>query len=144
MKKARCSRREARTPKAGREASNESNVWGTGGNGDSSKRTVDVRVEPVGASGMPPIERKEGEENSPAFWLQFANGSPERLVEKNTAIFAAKVIVDETIGRGLGNQAIVAFKSERTTVADVLAVIERLCGGPAGWQHLQRKAQLAE
>jgi hypothetical protein len=34
----------------------------------------------------------------------------------------------------------VAFKSEQTTVADVLAVIDRLCGGPTGWQHLQKKA----
>jgi len=47
---------------------------------------------------------------------------------------------NETIGRGLGNQAIIAFKSEQPTVADVLSVIERLCGGPAGWQTLQCKA----
>ena len=56
----------------------------------------------------------------------------------------ASTIVNETVGRGLGNQAIVAFKNEPITVADVLAVIERLCGGPAGWQHLQRKAGLSK
>jgi hypothetical protein len=45
------------------------------------------------------------------------------------------------VGHGLGNQAIVAFKSEPIAVSDVLSVIERLCGGPAGWQYLQRKAK---
>ena len=53
-----------------------------------------------------------------------------------------KSIVNETVGRGIGNQAIVAFKSEQPKLADVLAVIDRLCGGPAGWQRLQKKASV--
>jgi hypothetical protein len=117
------------------------------GNGERSTlgvdRTVDVEARPVTAEALAPIERKEGEEKSSAFWALFASGTGERLVEKSTAIFVAKVIVDETVGRGLGNQVVVAFKSEAITVSDVLAVIDRLCGGPAGWQHLQRKARVA-
>jgi hypothetical protein len=59
-------------------------------------------------------------------------------------IVKISAIVNEAVGRGLGHQAIVAFKTtEPITVADVLAVIERLCGGPSGWQHLQKKAQIA-
>jgi hypothetical protein len=87
-----------------------------------------------------PIVRKEGEENSVAFWNLFVSGSSDRIVEKATAIFVAKSVVDEALGAGRGNPAIGAFKNEKPTVADVLAVIERLCGGPAGWQRLQKKA----
>jgi hypothetical protein len=115
------------------------------GNGDGhGERTVDVEAEAVKPEELAPIVRKEGDQNSSAFWALFAGGTGERPVEKSTAIFVVKAIVDETVGRGIGNQAIVAFKSERTTVADVLAVIDRLCGGPAGWQHLQRKARLSK
>ena len=64
-------------------------------------------------------------------------------MSKEVAIYVAATIVNETIGHGFGNQAIVAFKSEPITVSDVLSVIERLCGGPAGWQLMQRKAKLA-
>jgi hypothetical protein len=107
-------------------------------NGEEHPR-VDVRAED-----LTPITRKEGDENSSAFWALFADGPGERSVEKACAIFVAKTLVDETVGRGIGNQAIVAFKMEQPTVADVLAVIDRLCGGPAGWQHLQRKAGLSK
>jgi hypothetical protein len=48
------------------------------------------------------------------------------------------------LAAGSATQAIVAFKTEPITVSDVLAVIERLCGGPAGWQLLQRKAGLSD
>jgi hypothetical protein len=88
----------------------------------------------------PSIVRRDGEERSSAFWAQFASGSSDRIVEKATAIFVAKSVVDEVLGTGRGNPAIGAFKNEKPTVADVLAVIERLCGGPAGWQRLQKKA----
>jgi hypothetical protein len=68
-------------------------------------------------------------------------GASDRIVEKSTAIYVAKTIVDEAVGGGRGNQAIVAFKAEPVTVSDVLAVIDRFCGGtPVGWQLLQRKA----
>jgi hypothetical protein len=111
------------------------------GNGQKEK-VVDVSSEPVTEPSVPEpaIVRKEGQEKSAAFWAQFC-GDPERAVEKSTAIFVAKAITDQTVGRGISNQAIVAFgKSETITVADVLAVIEKLCGGPAGWQLLQKKA----
>jgi hypothetical protein len=114
----------------------------TGGNGEG-KRTVEVEVDAVKAEELAPIVRKEGEENSPVFWARFAGGTGERRVDKATAIFAVKVIVDEVCGAGRGNQALVAFKTEPIDVADVISVIERLCGGPAGWQHLQKKAGLA-
>ena len=59
---------------------------------------------------------------------------PQRLwgtaASKAVAIYVAVTIVNETVGRGFGNQAIVAFKSEPITVSDVLSVIERLSGGP--------------
>jgi hypothetical protein len=115
------------------------------GNGDSGKRTVDVEVLPsVKPEDLTPISRKEGEENSATFWNQFASGALERPVDKATAIYVAKTIVDEVLGVGRGNQAIVSFKQEPIAVADVISVIERLCGGPAGWQHLQRKAGLSK
>jgi hypothetical protein len=113
------------------------------GHGAGGQRTVEVQAEPVEKSEdlAPPISRKEGEEKPSVFWNLFASGERERIVEKATAIYVVKTIVDETVGRGLGNQAIVAFKHEPITVADVLAAIERLCGGsPAGWQTIQRKA----
>jgi hypothetical protein len=114
------------------------------GNGEG-QRTVDVTPSPVEKPEDPaPIVRKEGDEKSSAFWALFASGTGERLVEKACAIFVAKTIVDETVGRGLGNQAIVMIKNDPTTIADVLSVIERLCGSPAGWQHLQRKAGLSK
>jgi hypothetical protein len=113
------------------------------GNGNGqAQRTVDVRALPVKKpEELAPITSKE---DKPEFWFQFASGSDERAVSKEVAIHVASTIVNETVGRGRGNQAIVAFKSEQPTIADVLAVIERLCGGPAGWQHLQRKAGLSK
>jgi len=114
------------------------------GNGDG-ERTVDVEAEPIKKpEDLTPIIRKEGDQNSSAFWALFAGGTGERTVEKACATFVAKTIVEETVGRGISNQAIVAFKSEKPTVADVLAVIDRLCGGPAGWQLLQKKANVAK
>jgi hypothetical protein len=113
------------------------------GNGNAEgQRTTDIYPEPVKQVGLVPIVRKEGDERSSVFWSSFVSGSGERPVELASAIFVTKSIVDETVGRGLGQQALVAFKSEEPTVADVLAVIERLCGGPAGWQRLQQKANL--
>jgi hypothetical protein len=38
------------------------------GNGDSGKRTVEVEVEAIKPEDLAPIVRKEGEENSSAFW----------------------------------------------------------------------------
>jgi hypothetical protein len=112
------------------------------GNGDSGKRTVDVQAEPVEKpEELPPITVKE---DKPEFWFQFASGSGERPVSKEVAIYVASTIVNETVGRGIGNQALVSFKSEQPTVADVLAVIDRLCGGPAGWQRLQKRAGVAK
>jgi hypothetical protein len=111
---------------------------GTLGNGNGH-RTVDIQAEPVGKplEDLAPITIKA---DKPEFWFAFASGSGERPVSKDVAIYVAATIVNETVGRGIGNQAIVAFKSDPVTVSDVLAVIDRLCGGPAGWQHLQRKA----
>jgi hypothetical protein len=109
------------------------------GNGEG-QHTHDVQAEPVKAEELSPIVRKEGDENSSAFWANFVSGTGERRVDKATAIFAVKVIVDEVCGVGRGNQALVAFKTELVAVEDVLSVIEKLCGGPAGWQHLHRKA----
>jgi hypothetical protein len=108
-----------------------------GGNGEG-RRTVDVEAEQVKEpENLAPITDKG---DTPAFWNQFASGSGERLVSKEVAIYVAATIVNETVARGIGNQAIVSFKSgEPITVAAVLAVIERL-SGPAGFQLLQRKA----
>jgi len=109
---------------------------GSSGNGEGP-RTVDVEAVGTEVKDLTPITDKE---DTPTFWRQFASGPGERSVSKEVAVYAAATIVNEALGRGLGHQAIVAFKSERVTLADVLAVIERLCGGPAGWQLLQRKA----
>jgi hypothetical protein len=105
-------------------------------------RTVDIQAEPVEKQpeDLAPITTKK---DRPEFWFQFASGSGERTVSKEVAIYVVATIVNETVGRGLGQQAIVAFNSEPITVADVISVIERLCGGPAGWQHLQKKANLS-
>jgi hypothetical protein len=113
---------------------------GQGNGNGSGVRTVDVQAEPVEKppEDLTPITSKD---DKPEFWFQFC-GSGERAVSKEVAIYVAATIVNETVGRGLGQQAIVAFKTEPIKVADVLSVIERLCGGPAGWQHLQRKANL--
>jgi hypothetical protein len=44
--------------------------------------------------GRPPIVRKEGDENSSAFWNLFANAQDQdRAVDKATAISVAKTIV---------------------------------------------------
>jgi hypothetical protein len=113
------------------------------GNGNGSgPRTVDIPPSPVEKEALPPIVRKEGDENSSAFWGLFARAQDqERGVEKATAIYVTKTIVDEAVGGGRGNQAIVSFKTEPITIGDVISVIERLCGGnPAGWQRLQRRA----
>ena len=65
----------------------------------------------------------------------------ERTVEKGTAIYVTKTVVDEATGVGRGNQAVVAFKDDPITISDVLATIDRLSGGsPGSWQLLQRKA----
>jgi hypothetical protein len=107
------------------------------GNGHRSR---DIQAEPVEKEALPSIVRKAGDENSSAFWNLFASGASERLVDKATAIFVTALIVSETLGAGRGHQAITAFKSEQPTVGDVLCVIDRLCGGSAGQQLLQRKA----
>jgi len=109
------------------------------GNGEG-QRNVDAQAEPIRKpENLAPITSKE---DKPEFWFQFASGSGERVVSKETAIYVAATIVNEAISpHGRGNQAIVAFKTEPITVGDVLQTIDRLCGGsPAGWQHLQRKA----
>ena len=108
------------------------------GNGEG-QRTVDIAAVATEVKDLAPITDKE---DTPAFWRQFASGSGERSVSKEVAVYAAATIVNEALGRGLGHQAIVAFKSERVTVADVLAVIDRLCDGPAGWQLIQKKSKL--
>jgi hypothetical protein len=113
------------------------------GNGDG-QRPMDIQAEPVKTpEDLAPIVRKAGDEHSAAFWNQFASGDSEQFVDKATAIFVTALIVSETLGAGRGHQAITAFKSEQPTVGDVLCVIDRLCGGSAGQQLLQRKANLA-
>lgn len=91
-------------------------------------------AEPLAKVVGPPITHKAGDERSPSFWSLFASGEPEQPVEKRTAVFVAKTIVDEAVGGARGNAAITAFKNDQITVSDVLATIDRLCGGPAGWQ----------
>jgi hypothetical protein len=115
---------------------------GNGNGHGQSQRTVDVQAESVKKPEEPaPITSKE---DKPEFWFQFASGSGERTVSKEVAIYVAATIVNEAVSPyGRGNQAIVAFRTEPITVADVLSVIEQLCGGPAGWQLMQRKAKLA-
>jgi hypothetical protein len=105
------------------------------------QRTVDVQAEPVKKPDLTPIVRKEGDENSSAFWLQFVSGDDQRTITRETTNYVIKTIVCESVGPRYSNQPI-TFGTEPITVADVLAVIERL-SGPAGWQHLQRKAGLA-
>jgi hypothetical protein len=110
------------------------------GNGEGP-RTVELEAEPASrAAELAPIERRAGDEQRPTFWLQFVSSDGERRVEKNCAIFVTKMITDEVVGRGRGNQAIVAFKNDPITVGEVISVIEKLCGGPSGFQLLQRKA----
>jgi len=82
--------------------------------------------------------RKEADRICNAIFPKFH----DRAVDEATAIFVVRTIVSESIGPRYGNQPIV-FKNDPVTVSDVLAVIDRLCGGsPDGWQLLQRKAQL--
>ena len=83
------------------------------GNGDGngnghSERTMDVEAEPAKQEELAPITSKG---DKPEFWAQFC-GSDERPVSKDVAIYVAATIVNETVGRGLGNQAIVAFKKD--------------------------------
>jgi hypothetical protein len=115
---------------------------GCGNGNGSGAHTVDIQAEPVEKphEELAPIVRKEGDENSSAFWNLFASGASERFVDKATAILVTALIVSETLGAGRGHQAITAFKSEQPTVGDVLCVIDRLCGGSAGQQLVQRKA----
>jgi hypothetical protein len=112
---------------------------GAVGNGNGH-RTVDIQAEPVEKEALPPIVRKEGDENSSTFWANFVSGTGERQVDKATAIYVVKTVVDEVCGAGPGNQALVAFRTDSVTASDVLCVIDRLCGGSAGQQLLQRKA----
>jgi hypothetical protein len=106
-------------------------------NGNDNGKVVEVEAvtEPETVVEQP-ISHKEGDENSQAFWHQFC-GDGERLVEKDAAVFVVKTIVTEAVGQHRCRR--VAFKSEPFTVADVLTMIEKL-SGPAGWQHLQRRA----
>jgi hypothetical protein len=109
-----------------------------GGNGEG-QRTMDVEVLPAKpVAELAPISTKAGSER-PEFWRQFC-GSDERPVSKDVAIYVVATIVNEAVGRGIGNQAIVEFKNEPVTIANVLSVIEKLCGGPVGFQHLQKRA----
>ena len=102
------------------------------GNGEESPSVPAVQLAPI-------VHRK-GDEKSAAFWRQFASGASDRLVDKATAIYVVSCVVNATIGGGRGNQAIVMIKEDPTTVADVLSTIEKLCGGPGGWQTLQKRA----
>ena len=86
---------------------------------------------------LPPIVRKEGDENRESFWFQFTDGDGSRLVEKRTALFTVKQIVFESVGPRYCQS--VVFDSETITVRDVLRAIERL-SGPAGWQLILRKS----
>jgi hypothetical protein len=82
---------------------------------------------PEQSAAQPPIVRKDGDENSPAFWNQFVSGDGQRTVEKTTAVFAVKAVVCESVGPRFASQPI-AFGTEPITVADVLATIEKLSG----------------
>ena len=100
------------------------------GNGDGQrKRTIDVQAEPVKPDDLAPITSKE---DKPEFWFQFVSGSGERPVSKAVAIYVAVTIVNETVGRGFGNQAIVAFKNDPVTVSDVLS-FNRAALWRTGW-----------
>jgi hypothetical protein len=112
------------------------------GNGGDNGKVVEAEAtvtEPETVIEQQPISYKDGDETSQMFWSQFC-GVGERAVEKTTAVYVAGTIIDETVGRNRGQR--VMFKDESITVADVLAMIERL-SGTAGWQHLQRRAGYA-
>jgi hypothetical protein len=121
---------------------------GTGNGNGQKQRILDVQAaevkpaEAVKPENLAPITTKA---DKPEFWFQFVSGSGERTVSKEVAIYVAATIVNEAVTPyGRGNQAITAFKTEPISISDVLAVIDRLCeGSPAGWQLLQRKAQVA-
>src|SRR5262249_54867881 len=84
------------------------------GNGEG-QRAHYVQTEPVKLEDLTPITAKE---DKPEFWLQFASGPGERPVSKEVAVFVAATIANEAVGRGVGHQAITAFKSDLVTISD--------------------------
>jgi hypothetical protein len=119
------------------------------GNGATKKEQAAdaVEVEAERPAAQPPeplaavITHKAGDAVRPIFWHQFVTGSGERLVEKDTALFVLKVVVDGALGGGASQRVKLDFADDKVTVGDVLAAIERL-SGTLGWQWMVKKAEL--
>jgi hypothetical protein len=111
------------------------------GNGDVRGKDVAVVVLPsVKTEELAPIVRKEGDENSSAFWNQFVTGDSTRPVERATAVFVVRTVVSERLGAHRCGE--IRLEGGTVTVEDVLHLIDKKVGtgDPAGWRHLLKKA----
>jgi hypothetical protein len=84
----------------------------------------------------PPITHSENDAQNPAFWRRLVTSPPECKIAKNTAVFAARTLLQQVMGYR-ANRMEVVFTDDPVTVEDLFALLEKL-GGPASWQKAQQ------
>jgi hypothetical protein len=87
----------------------------------------------------PPViaHRGESDVQNQGFWRTLVTSSPESKVARETAIFAIRQLLMQTLGYKAHRMQI-NFANDPTTVEDLFATLERLSGGPSGWQLAQK------
>jgi hypothetical protein len=68
---------------------------------------------------------------------RFGSCDPQTPVARETAIFAIRVLLVQTIGYK-AHRTEIAFSNDPVTVEELFGTLEKLCGGPAGWQAAQK------
>jgi hypothetical protein len=111
--------------------------------GNGEKVRCEVEAEPVVeqpvSRGVEPalLRHKVGDEKRPAFWHALVTSDPQTPVARETAIFAIRVLLVQTIGYK-AHRTEVAFSDDPVTVEELFGTLERLCGGSEGWQAAQK------
>jgi hypothetical protein len=87
----------------------------------------------------PPITHQgDSDAQNTAFWKKLITSNPESLVAKETAVFAVRTLLLQTLGYK-AHRAQINFADDPVTVGDMFDLLEKL-SGPAGWALANRLA----
>ncbi|PYK18093.1 MAG: hypothetical protein DME55_07690 [Verrucomicrobia bacterium] len=116
--------------------------------GGGENAAHEVEAEPVAEQPLPKvadsdqgrvITHRDGDENSQAFWRILVSARPERLIAKDTAEFAVRTLLSQTLGYKAHRMEI-DFGGDPVTLEEMFSRLEELCGGSSCWQAAQRLA----
>jgi hypothetical protein len=120
---------------------------GAKGNGEGKVHDVEAKLvseqsQQPSVGQQPPItHRGDSDAQNPAFWRRLITSPPECKVAKNTAVFAIRTLLLQTVGFK-GHRADITF-SDDPTLEEMFSRLEQL-GGPACWAKAQALAGFAQ